>query len=312
MILITGGLGFVGAHVTRALLDHGESCVLVQRRAPVAPSLFAEEVGGRVVLEQVDVCDRAAFLEVGRRHPITGIVNLVGAFGYAAEDPVEDAARSIESLLNVLRAAREWQVPRIGTTSTIGVYGGVDPEYPLREDVPLPMTSAHGIPAFKKIAELLTDHLATATGVEILNYRISGVWGPLGRPTSPFIAAPGLVHAAVHGAAPEPVYADDGIDLIYARDCGRAIAALQLAGSLNHRTYNVGGGRVTTNGELAEAVTALIPNARIELREGRNPNGVNLSLDITRLRQDTGYEPRYGTKEAVADYVDWLRAGNPR
>jgi UDP-glucose 4-epimerase len=307
MILITGGLGFIGSHVTRALLDLGESCVLAQRRTPSVPDMLAD---GHVVVEQVDVTDRDAFLEIGRRHPITGIVNLVGAFGFGADDPIEDARRSIASLLNVLEAARAWGVPRVGTASTIGVYGGVDEKAPLREDVPLPMTSAHPIPAFKKIAELLTDHLAAGTGLEIVNHRIAGVWGPLARPVSPFIAAPALVHAAVNGTTPDPVYTEDGIDLIYAKDCGRAIAALQLAETLNHRTYNIASGHVTTNGELAGAIKTVVPEARIELLDGHEPGGVGREfyLDITRLQQDTGFQPAYDTQRGVADYVDWLRS----
>jgi UDP-glucose 4-epimerase len=302
MILVTGGLGFIGSHVTRGLLDLGESCVLVQRRSPTVPDLFG---GEQVVLERVDVTDRTAFLEIGRRHPITGIINLVGAFGYAADEPVEDARLTIASLLNVLEAAREWGVSRVGTASTIGVYGGVDDKPPLREDVPLPMTSGHGIPAFKKIAELLTDHLGRATGLQIINYRIAGVWGPLGRPVSAFVAAPALVHAAVNGRTPEPVHAGAGVDLIYARDCGRAIAGLALAETLNHGTYNVASGRTTTNAELVAAIKTVVPGARLELLDGGASQ--EFHLDISRLRADTGYQPAYDTRRAVADYVDWLR-----
>jgi UDP-glucose 4-epimerase len=57
MILITGGLGFIGTHTARAVLDLGESCVLVQRRAPAAPGTLADELGRRVFIEQADILD---------------------------------------------------------------------------------------------------------------------------------------------------------------------------------------------------------------------------------------------------------------
>jgi UDP-glucose 4-epimerase len=163
MILVTGGLGFVGSHTTRALLDLGESCVLVQRREPVLPDDLA---GQRVFAERADVTDLDALLEVGTRHQITGIIHLAGSVPWppGAAEPVDGARTAVGSLLNVLQAARDWQVPRVAIASTIGVYGGVGAEGLLREDVPLPMAAGHVIPAFKKIGELLADYLAGATG----------------------------------------------------------------------------------------------------------------------------------------------------
>jgi UDP-glucose 4-epimerase len=321
MILITGGLGFIGSHTTRALLDLDESCVLVARRATGVPDVFASVAGKRVFVEQVDITDRAAFLEIGSRHKITGIVHLAGSVPWppGVDEPIDGARKAMDSLLNVLQAARDWEVARVGVASTIGVYGGIGAG-PLREDMPLPMTAGHVIPAFKKIGELLTDHIADATGVKVLSYRISAAWGPLGRSASPFFAAPQLVHAAARGTAPDfsalrsPAYAEDGIDLCYVRDCGRAIALLQLAEHLSYRTYNVAAGRTTTYKELAAAIKKVVPDARIEVPEGRDPNelGQDLYLDITRIRQDTGYQPAYDTGRAVADYIGWLRAGNER
>ena len=83
---------------------------------------------------------------------------------------------------------------------------------------------------------------------------------------------------------------------------------------LSYRTYNIASGTVLTNGEIATAVKRLVPDARIELPEGRNPAspGQAVYLDISRLREETGYQPAYDTDGAVADYITWLRDGHER
>ncbi len=320
MILITGGLGFIGSHTTRALLDLGESCVLAQRRAPdSAPvPLFAEEIGGRVVVERVDLTDLTALRELGKRHEITGVVHLAGGL-LPVDDPIGGARGALNGLFNVLEAAQDWGVRRVAVASTIGVYDGGDPS-PLREDLPLPLTAAHSISAIKKPYEVLTSFLAPATGLELPVLRIGAVWGPLGRVGSPFFGMPQLVHAAVHGQEPDfsamrrTPHADDGIDLIYARDCGRAIALLQLAPQLHHRVYNVAAGRTTTYREMVDVIREQVPSAVIEVADGSDPGVLSpeIHLDVSRLREDTGFEPAYDTRRAVADYVAWLRAGNER
>ncbi|MEO3750349.1 NAD(P)-dependent oxidoreductase [Streptomyces sp. B6B3] len=315
MILVTGGLGFIGSHTVRALGDLGEECVLVQRRAVELP---ADLAGARVAVEQADIRDLTALRDVGTRNKITGIVHLAGSMPWppSPERPIDAARQAIGGLLNVLQAARDWDVERVGVASTIGVYAGVTGEGALGEDLPLPMTSPHLIPTFKKIGELLNDHLADATGLDIVNYRISATWGP-GDPHGPlFFAAPELVHAAVRGTEPDlsplpaPAYAEDAIDLCYVRDTGRAIALLTLADRLNHRTYNVASGRATDNAEIIAAIRKVVPDARIDLPTGGT--GQRNHLDTTRIHQDTGYQPAYDTERAVADYIAWLRAGHER
>lgn len=318
MILVTGGFGFIGYHTVRALLDLGASCVLTQHRVARVPDFIKDEVDQHVFIEQVDITDQAAFLAIGQRHRITGIVHLA-APGIWALAPFEDIRVNIQSLLNVLQAAHEWEVPRISIASTIGVYGGVH-DVPFREDMPLPMLAVHPIPTLKKCSELLATFVAGRTGFEALTLRISAIWGPLGRTESSFFPTPRLVHAAVTGEAPDfspprpPVFAEDGGDMCYVKDCGRAIALLQMAEKLNHGAYNVGAGRATKNQEVVAAIKRVIPEAAIELPEGYNPDGPGQvsSLDITRLHEDTGYEPAYDIERGIADYISWLRSGHER
>lgn len=317
MILLIGGLGFIGSHITRALLDMGRPCVLAQRRTGGVPEMIAGEIGGLAFVEQADVTDLKSLLEVGERHEITSIVYLAGAFGLDSSDPVGGVRAGVDGLVNLFQAAVEWRVPRVGLASTIGVYN-VTADGPLREDTPLPMTAGHPIPAAKKVGELIGDYIGGAAGIDVHHFRIGAVWGPLGRPSSRFFAVPQLVHQAVRGRAPDPsgpaAHADDGMDTIYVKDCGRAIALLHTAERLGHHTYNVSGGRATTYREFAAAITSVIPDAGIELREGRDPQGLgkDVHLDISRLQHDTGYRAAYDTESAVRDYVDWLRAGNER
>ena len=313
MILVTGGSGFIGGHTVRALHDLGESCVIAQRRSGDVPAHLADLP---VVAEQADVADLDSLRAIGSRHMITGIVHLAG---YPAPrgsiGGIEATQGLLDGLLNIVRVAQDWGVARIGLASTIGVYAGLTHQGPLTEDLPVRLSAPHPIPRSKKIGELLGEQLAEATGIEIVNLRISGTWGPNGH-EDPFFAAPALIHAAATRRPLDlsgllvPVHLQDGLDLCYVKDTGRAIALLQLAETLNHRTYNVASGRVTTNADIIAAIHDVDPGVTLELPDG--PSRPGNPLDIARLHQDTGYTPEHDTARAAADYIAWLRAGHER
>src|SRR4051795_2091946 len=312
MILVTGGLGSIGSHTARALLDLSQSVVLTAHRSTRLPEFLADEPGGRVVVEPLDTADEAAFLGIGKLHEITGIVHLAAA-RYDLPDPVEYLRADTLGLLNALKAATAWGVRRFSVASTIGVYAGVA-EVPLREDAALPVWAGHQIPVFKKTAELFTALAADTAGFDAVSLRIGTIWGPLGLPDNPFTPLPRLLSAAVRGEDPDltpprpPAYAEDATDLCYVKDCGRAIALLMLAERLNHSTYNVSSGRLVGFGEVVAAINAAVPGADIALPQGRNPDRPpDNHLDITRLQADTGFRPEYDVERAVPDYVDWLK-----
>jgi nucleoside-diphosphate-sugar epimerase len=306
MILVTGGLGMIGSNTARALVELGQEVVVTTHRSTDVPSYL----DGRVIVESLDVTDRDAFLALGKRHEITDIVHLAGTI--PSDDPVGFFRTDTAGLLNALDAARTWGVRRFAVASSIGVYIG-RPEIPWHEGLDLPAADLpHLIIAFKKAVEPITTHSLQGSGVQPVILRIGSIWGPLMDPESAFSPRPPYVSAVLRGDEPRPLYADDGGDNCYAPDAGQAIALLMTTETLHHTTYNVSNGRPSTNREFAEAVQAVVPDARTNLLPGRqNGPGEDPYLDITRLTEDTGFKPAFDTTTAVADYVDWRRT-NPR
>lgn len=306
MILVTGGLGMIGAHTARALVDLGHEVVVTAHRRTEVPAFLA----GRVTVAPLDVTDRDAFLALADRHAISDIVHLAGSI--PGEDPVRYFRTDTAGLLNALDAARAWGVRRFAVASSLGVYVGRT-ETPWREELALPAAALpHLIIAFKKAVEPITTHSLAGSGVQPVVLRIGTVWGPLVDPESPFFHIPSYISAVLRGEQPPPLHADDGGDRCYAPDAGRAIALLTTAATLRYDTYNVSSGRPATNREFAEALRAVTPGLRLDLLPGRQAGpGDDPYLDTTRLTQDTGFTPTFDVAKAVADYVAW-RADNPR
>ena len=306
MILVTGGLGMIGAHTALALVDLGHDVIVTAHRRTEVPSFLA----GQVTVESLDVTDRDAFLALSDRHQISDIVHLAGTI--PGEDPVQFFRTETAGLLNALDAARTWGVRRFAVASSLGVYIGRT-ETPWSEELALPTTALpHLIVAFKKAVEPLTTHSLQDSGVQPVVLRIGSIWGPLFDPYSPFLGIVTYISSVLRGEQPPPLHADDGGDSCYAPDAGRAIALLMNAKTLQYDTYNVSSGRPFSNREVGDALEALIPDLRLNLLPGRqNGPGDDPYLDINRLTQDTGFTPSFDIAAAVADYVAW-RTDNPR
>ncbi len=321
MQLITGGLGFVGANTARALLNLDVDCVLTQHRKFRVPEFLKDQIGKRAFIEPVDTQDLDSLRALGQKHKITGIIHLVTGgvpAGRAnALDLSEDIHNTVTSIANVIQVAHEWGVKRVTLTSAPVIYNGIA-ELPWREDQPLPMTATYPMEAAKKCGEILSSYLGSQMHVECIEVRLAAMYGP-NYDANRGLLIGRLVHAAVKGEKPNiegarfgSAYAADGGDHCYIKDAARGIALLQTVDKLNHRLYNVSSGRATTNQDVVNAIKRVFPNFEIELPAGHMP-GLPETLwyfDITRLREDTGFEPEFSLESGIADYINWLRAGN--
>lgn len=309
MILITGGMGFIGLHTARQFLDAGESVVLSQHRSRREPEFLAEHVGRNLKIEQLDVRDPAAVADVLQRHGITRVVHLV-APALNSLPPDDDFDTAVLGALNILEQSRKAGVARVLLASSGGVYTGI-PEGPFREDMRLTMDVKSPTETFKKVWELLGYHYADRTGFDVVNMRIGSIWGPLFWHGGIFPVVR-LCYAAVRGEGlgdgPE-LFEQDESAPCYVTDCANGIIALASAPSLAHRTYNVSTPVTLTNRQIIQAIQKAIPSFDVRLSPGTGPrNRRNPNFDITRLTEDTGFTPAYDINAAVAEYIEWLRA----
>jgi UDP-glucose 4-epimerase len=156
MILITGGLGMIGMHTARSLLDLGEEVVLTQYREARRPDFLAAEIGKRAFVEPLDMMDGEALMSLRRRYKFTGIAHLA-APALGALSAADDFKLNTYGLLNVLQAAESWGVRRLTLASSIAVYAGVK-QGPFREDEPLRMHGGGHVEVYKKMFEILGSH----------------------------------------------------------------------------------------------------------------------------------------------------------
>src|SRR5262245_21650469 len=195
MILITGGLGFIGLHAARRFVELGEQIVLTQYQHRREPNFIKSEIGKRAFIEALDVTAGHDVIDLVRRHKVTGIVHLAVP-GLGTLSAAEDYRVNMMGFLNILEAARLCDVRRVSLASSIAVYASLL-EGPFYEEALLPVHSGYPTETFKKALEIVGLHYASRTSVQVVALRIGSPFGPLYHS----LAAPTsrICHAAAEG-----------------------------------------------------------------------------------------------------------------
>ena len=313
MILITGGMGFIGLNSAKALLRHGENAILTTSTNPPRElPILKEHLGKRLFIEVANATNGDAIMRVADKHSITGILHMASP-GFTGP-PAECALQNVQSLISVFQAGQALGVKRILLASSIAVYAGV--EGPIwREDATFPMASPFPMTAYKKVFEIYGDFFAARTKISVVSARLSA-YGPLQR--GMFFPPPQMTHSAIKGIVGpevvpghEPPYEDYSIDYGYIDDVADALARLQIAPTLKYSTYNVAGGRSLSARDFAHALVKAVPNAKFKLRAAPGDQPPYPALDLSRLKEDVDWTPQYDVESGIAAYVAWLKAGNP-
>jgi UDP-glucose 4-epimerase len=301
--LVTGGAGFIGSNLALALLERGDSVVILDDLSSGwATNLPAST---RAQFIRADVCDSRYVRDA--MEGVSCVFHLAASVGNkrSIDHPVRDAEINVLGTLQVLEAARAAGVRKIVVSSSAAVFGELK-TLPIREDHPVEPDSPYG--ASKLGAEKETLAFGKLHSIETVCLRYFNVYGPRQRFDAYGNVIPIFVFQALR-EEPLTIFGDgeQTRDFVHVGDVVQA--NLKAADTPGVRgAFNIGSGtRISINGlvdRLRTTMDGLLPVRYAPAR----PGDVRDSLaDITAARTAFGFEPRIGLTTGLADYVAWAR-----
>jgi UDP-glucose 4-epimerase len=316
--LVTGGAGYIGAHVVDAMRAAGERVVVlddlstgVQKRLDDAPFVLGS------------VLDRPLVEDTMRTHSVRGVVHL------AAKKQVEESVRrplyyyeqNVEGLRRLLEAATATGVESVVFSSSAAVYGAPD-EDQVGEDLDCRPVNPYG--QTKLVGERLVSDVATATGLRYASLRyfnVAGSAAPSMADTGESNLVPMVFRRLAERRAPLIFGADhptpDGTcirDFVHVSDIASAhvAAARGLAdGRVTALTANIGRGDGVSVREMVDTIRDVTGTAGeswsepvvVAARPGDPPRVV---ASAARIRANLGWEARWGVRDMVASaWAGW-------
>jgi UDP-glucose 4-epimerase len=307
-VLVTGGLGMIGAFVVRELLEAGHMPVVLDRYD--GPGAFGD-IGSEVEQHAGDVLDIELVTQL-----LTGVDAVAHLAGMLPAEAAPYYGYGITAMgpVTTFEAARRAGVTRVVWASAKAVYGELAGAYGYPAYAPVPETHSRGVLAFspvycasKRLAEDAGCYYATTYGLEIIALRFSTIFGP-GKIAPHGAALVGaIVHSAVGGS---PVIVSQGADerdeIIYVRDAARGVLAALTSPAPTSWVFNIASGLLVSLPEVAQAVQATVGTVRASIGAGLDPFGIGPMygrLDGTLAATQLGFEPVWGLEAAITDFA---------
>ncbi len=307
MILLTGGLGFLGCNLAYYLAKQGNKLLLTQHRISRIPTFLEPLINKYIDISPCDILDFSNLFSILERYPVSSIIHTAALYGLKV-NLYQCIKVNIDGTINILEASRIKKINRITFTSSQSVYQRQRDKIH-KEDEDLPLESSHYISITKKACEMICDYYRKEYGMDIYITRPSQIYGPLY--ASGLNPLQKMVENSIANKPtnlPE-IDSDDGNNLIYVKDCAKAIGLVHLAKMPQFTIYNVGDKYVTYS-QMAEVVKKIIPGAEINLganikKEVKEP----MYLNMDRLNKEFGFEPQFNLENGIKDYIQWLCYG---
>lgn len=316
-VLVTGAAGFIGFHVSTALLARGERVIGVDNLNDYYPvslkrarlALLAPDPG--FVFHEADIADHDALCALVDGAEVKTAIHLAAQAGvrYSIDNPFAYGRANLTGHLSLLELARRFGFDHLVYASSSSVYGA-NTETPFSEghrtDAPV---SLYG--ATKKADEALSESYARLYGLAQTGLRFFTVYGPWGRPDMAYwsftekMLKGEPIKVFNHGKmARDFTYIDDIVDGVLAAHASPPKEAQGF-----HEIYNLGNDRpealMTMIGLLEKELGVTAEKDMLGMQQG---DVERTWADISKARRALGYDPQTTLEDGLARFVAWRKA----
>jgi UDP-glucose 4-epimerase len=308
--LVTGGAGYIGAHVVRALVDGGESVVVYDDLSTGC----ADRVPKGVPLVVGSVLDGPLLEGAIRDHAVTGVVHIAAKkqVGESVEQPLRYYRENVTGLQTLLEAMTACGADRLVFSSSAAVYGMPDVDL-VTEDTPCLPMSPYG--ETKLVGEWLINAAARAHGIRAASLRyfnVAGAAGPELADTGVFNLIPMVFERLEAGEAPR-VFGDDYAtpdgtcvrDYIHVQDIASAhlAAARRLTDAPEGTalTLNIGRGEGSSVREMVDRILKVAGKEDVAplVTDRRPGDPARVVASADRAREELGWSARHGLDDMI-------------
>jgi UDP-glucose 4-epimerase len=299
-VLITGA-GLIGTHTAKELLERGDEVTFFDF-AP-RPDYIRHVTGRDLPVIRGDIRDLAALVDAFQQVRPECVIHLAASVGEANINNVYAGFQvNLVAAIDVAEAARLTGVRRLVHASTQALYVSEDPKELLREDSPIDCRE-RVYNASKLACEHVLRTYAAKHALELALLRFAGAYGYYSVAGGPGVAVQHAVwDAMARKAVTLNVY--ESVDFIYAKDLANGIVFAVHTSPLPHQIYNLGSGTLTTVEDVEAALGKIFPDVKMN-RGKLTP--ARPRMDITRAREELGFNPEYKLEAGLRDYVAQLK-----
>ena len=302
-VLVTGGAGFIGSHLVRALGERGDRVVVLDdlstgQRSNLPAGVAFHHAKAESILETPGL-----MADVDLVYHLAAMASVQASL----DNPLASHAACATSTLAVCQAARLACVRRVIYSGSASAYGV--PAGPVqREEDPLSPLSPYA--AAKLAGEMYLQSFGAAFGLETARLRFFNVYGPRQRPDSPYSGVIALfAKALIEGR--QPTILGDGLqtrDFVHVRDVVAALLAAGDSPAMVGQVAQVGTGKPTTLLDLVQTLGKVLgKEVRPVFGPARAGDIRHSCANLDQIGRLLGYRPTVSLEEGLRETLDWMR-----